>query len=232
VFHVEHTSLDLWKSWRRALRQRNALLRQGAPAAAFIPWEHDLGDLAERIHAVRARCLSAFELYLTQEALDLIPELGRVHVDYRPGWDIQVGLASQLAGTRARDMEQGFTRYGSHRADWSLVFAGVAKREHLSRGQAKAAALACTLALARWFKDSVGEYPVLCLDDVESELDAPHAALLIKWLHGKSIQSWLTSTRIPDAKHLMEHSRVFHVKHSGVESVKDFEPRGIGPPTL
>jgi DNA replication and repair protein RecF len=214
------------------LRQRNALLRQGAPAAAFVPWEHDLGRLAESIHTVRARCLSAFQEYLAKEALNLIPELGRVHVDYRPGWDTQIGLAGQLAETRERDLELGFTRHGAHRADWSLVFEGVAKREHLSRGQAKAAALACTLALTRWFRDSIGEYPILCLDDVESELDAPHAMLLIEWLRDKTIQSWLTSTRVPDENHLMEGARVFHVKHSGIESTGNPGTGSIQPSKL
>lgn len=210
VFHVEHASLELWRAWRRTLRQRNALLRQGAPAGDFEPWEHDLGRLAERIHALRERCLTGLAPYLAQEAALLVPELGSVRIDYRPGWDQQIGLAAQLATTRDRDRERGFTRYGAHRSDWMLVFEHVAQREHLSRGQAKAVALVCTLALTRWLKDSIGDYPLLCLDDLESELDAAHAGLIVQWLFGKPMQSWVTSTRAPGVG---TEGWVFHVEH-------------------
>ncbi|HKT41050.1 MAG TPA: DNA replication and repair protein RecF [Rhodanobacteraceae bacterium] len=215
VFHVEHASLGLWKAWRRALRQRNALLRQNAPSDDFVPWEHDLGRLAREIHVMRTRCLAGLEPHFAREAVALVPELGNVRVDYRAGWNTQHSLADQLAETRERDREAGFTRLGAHRADWTVVFDKVARREHLSRGQAKAAALVCTLALARWLKDNVGECPLLCLDDMESELDAPHAEMVIRWLHETVIQSWLTSTHRPSSGRLNAGTRLFHVKHSG-----------------
>jgi DNA replication and repair protein RecF len=218
VFHVEHASLGLWKAWRRALRQRNALLRQDASPAAFAPWEQDLGRLAQEIHGMRARCLKQLEPYVAREAALLVPELGNVRIDDRPGWDTERGLARQLTETRDRDREMGFTRVGAHRADWMMVFDGVAKREHLSRGQAKAAALVCTLALTRWLKDCVGEYPLLCLDDLESELDATHAALVIQWLYETATQSWLTGTRIPDVSHANAATSLFHVEHGSVDA--------------
>ena len=224
VFHVEHASLELWRAWRRALRQRNALLRQNARASDFLPWEHELGRLAERIHVLRQRCLAGLEPYISEEAVNLVPELGKVHVDYRPGWDEQIGLAEQLAATRNRDRERGFTRHGAHRADWSLAFDGIAQREHLSRGQAKAAALVCILAQTRWLKESIGEFPLLCLDDLESELDAPHATSIIKWLSERRIQSWLTSTQPIDSIRLVEGARVFHVKQSSCELVDGSRP--------
>lgn len=163
---------------------------------------------------MRTRCLAELGPYLAQEAAVLVPELGNVRIDYRAGWDTQHGLARQLAETRNRDREMGFTRFGAHRADWMIVFEQMAKREHLSRGQAKAAALVCTLALTRWLKDNVGEYPLLCLDDLESELDAPHAALVIQWLHETAVQSWLTSTRVPESGRVNANTRLFHVKHA------------------
>lgn len=228
VFHVEHTSLVLWKRWRRALRQRNALLRQNAPAVDFLPWEQELGRLAERIHTMRTRCLRQLEPYVSGEAARLVPELGSVRIDYRLGWDEEAGLIAQLAGSRDRDRERGFTRYGAHRADWSLVFDRVAGRDHLSRGQAKAAALVCTLALTRWFKEELGEYPLLCLDDFESELDAPHAVAVLEWLtENPALQSWLTRTRTTGLVSDVAGVRVFHVKHAADHS-SICEPRTHG----
>lgn len=217
VFHVEHTSAELWRAWRRALRQRNALLRQGAADDLFGPWEHDLGQLALRIHEVRARCLASLEPYLVGEAARLVPELGLVTTEYRPGWDVEGGLAPQLAAARPLDRARGFTHQGAHHADWSLRFSGVTQRQYLSRGQAKAVAMVCTLALARWLKDRVGEYPLLCLDDLAAELDPPHVDLVLDWLQQQPIQAWLTRTQL-DVPQSMD-AAVFHVEHAGCTRV-------------
>jgi DNA replication and repair protein RecF len=214
VFHVEHRSLQVWRRWRRALRQRNALLRTHAEASAFGPWEHDLGRLAEEIHRMRGACLASLEPYVREEAAVLVPEFGSARFDYRPGWDETVPLADQLAAMRGKDRERGFTQRGAHRADWSLEFERVMRREHLSRGQAKAVALVCVLALVRWLKDRTAEYPLLCLDDLDSELDAEHAGKVIHWMTDKPLQAWITTTSLPDSG--LSDARVFHVEHSGV----------------
>lgn len=219
VFHVEHESLVAWRDWRRALRQRNALLHTHAAGAAFEPWEHDLVVLATRIDEMRRACLTSLAPYLVSEAAWLVPELGVPRMDYHPGWDPEMGLERQLAVHRERDRERKFTRYGAHRADWSLTFAGIARREHLSRGQAKSVALVCMLAQTRWLRDRMGEFPLLCLDDLESELDAVHAQRVVDWLQTTPIQAWLTSThrayRAPG-----DETAVFHVEHAGVRRVR------------
>lgn len=214
VFHVEHRSLEIWRRWRRALRQRNALLRTDADAVAFEPWEHDLGQLAEEIHHMRSACLAGLEPYVLKEASALVPEFGAARFDYRPGWDEATPLADQLAVMRDRDRERGFTQRGAHRADWSLEFDRIARREHLSRGQAKAVALVCVLGLVRWMKDRTGDYPLLCLDDLDSELDAEHAGKVVHWITDKALQVWVTSTSTPNTS--QPEAKVFHVEHSAV----------------
>lgn len=218
VFHVEHASLDVWRAWRRALRQRNALLRGGAPDRDFEPWEHDLAALAGQIHAARSACLEGLAVYLSEEADWLVPELGPLAVDYRPGWNVELGLQSQFASQRDRERERGFTQFGAHRADWSPVFGSVAHREHLSRGQAKAVALVCLLAQARWLHDRIGEYPLMCLDDLGSELDRAHAGKVVAWLAGRPLQAWLTATAEPEPQNRAA-AAVFHVEHTGITPV-------------
>lgn len=217
VFHVEHASLEAWRRWRRALRQRNALLRTGAAAAMFEPWEQELGALAMQIHRMRDACLASFEPYVREEAAWLVPELGAVRFEYRPGWDAVRGLAAQLASDRGRDRDRGFTQRGAHRADWELRFEHISQSEHLSRGQAKAASLVCALAQTRWLRDRLGEYPLVCLDDVGSELDAAHVAKVVAWLADKPVQAWLTATGAPAT--LGPDARVFHVEHAGLSAV-------------
>lgn len=219
VFHVEHATLDVWRRWRRALRQRNALLRANAGDTEFESWEHDLDGLADRIHQMRRACLASLQPYLLEEVDRLVPELGHVAFEYKPGWDESLGLAWYLTNQRIRDRERGFTQQGAHRADWSLRFDRVAQKEHLSRGQSKAVALACALAQTRWLRERLGEYPLLCLDDLGSELDASHAAKVMAWLHDTPLQTWLTSTSHPSASQRGDGACVFHVEHTGLTRV-------------
>jgi len=221
VFHVEHRSLEIWRRWRRALRQRNALLRTHADTTAFEPWEHDLEQLAGEIHRMRSSCLASLEPYVIEEAAALIPEFGPVRFDYRRGWDESMPLADQLATMRDRDRERGFTQRGAHRADWSLDFERIARREHLSRGQAKAVALICVLALTRWLKNRTAEYPLLCLDDLDSELDTARFTKVMEWLAGKPLQTWVASTSISAPSRWLSDACAFHVEHSGVIPLKE-----------
>jgi DNA replication and repair protein RecF len=216
VFHVEHASLELWRRWRRALRQRNALLRTDAPAAHFEPWERELAVVAGALDKLRTACLATLEPCLRSEAAWLVPELGAASFEYRPGWDTEVGLERQLADQRGRDRERGFTQFGAHRADWSLKFEQVAHKEHLSRGQAKSVALACLLGQTRWLRDRLGEFPLLCLDDLGSELDVEHAGRVVEWLRDKSPQVWLTATEPPGAGWNPDGACAFHVEHAAV----------------
>lgn len=215
VFHVEHDSLLVWRHWRRALRQRNALLREQAPDAAFEPWERELERLACRIDSLRRDCLASLEPMFRGEAARLVPELGGLKIRYRPGWNEEQGVAEQLAASRRDDRERGFTQIGAHRADWSLQFERIARRDHLSRGQAKAGALVCMLAQAQWLNERLGEYPLLCLDDVRSELDVQHVDAVVAWMTGKPIQVWITATEAPDGDLRAAAAAVFHVEHSG-----------------
>ena len=75
---------------------------------------------------------------------------------------------------QGRDQERGHTTRGPHRADWSLEFEFAPKREHLSRGQEKLAAFALLMAQAGLYQESQGEMPILCLDDLTSEIDREH----------------------------------------------------------
>src|SRR3546814_7735117 len=76
--------------------------------------------------------------------------------------------------TRARDLATGFTSVGPHRADWRVDQARIPGREALSRGQAKPTALAALLAQASHQAAVRGDWPVMALDDLASELDPPH----------------------------------------------------------
>ena len=44
AFHVEHPFLEQWRRFRRALKQRNAALRDGASRKSLASWDRELGE--------------------------------------------------------------------------------------------------------------------------------------------------------------------------------------------
>lgn len=199
VFHVEHEFLPAWRRYQRALKQRNALLRsvRDNDDGLFSPWESELEQSAAQIDVYRQTYLARLRPRLIASASGLLPELGDIELRYRRGWPEEVPLGAQLRANRERDIARGHTTAGAHRADWSLSYANAPTREHLSRGQEKLTALACVLAQAELFHECRGEWPIVCLDDLASELDQEHQASVVAQLVGARAQVLLTGTDIP-----------------------------------
>jgi DNA replication and repair protein RecF len=219
VFHVEHDFLPTWRRYQRALKQRNSLLRQGPETAAelFTPWEAELDVAASLIDQWRQDYLAQWLPRLQAQASQLLPELAAASCRYRRGWPEDRSLAQHLAEQRGRDAARGHTTAGVHRSDWSLAFEHAPMREHLSRGQEKLAALSCLLAQAEGYAQHHREWPLVCLDDLASELDLDHQAALLAQLQASGAQVLVTGTDVPPPMaRLPVH--VFHVEHGRIRA--------------
>lgn len=217
VFHVEHEFLAGWRRYQRALKQRNSLLRLGSTPsdALFEPWDLELSQAAHQIDRMRRAYLDLLRPKLQASMAGLLPELGVVELRYRRGWSDELDLAEQLTLQRGRDQARGHTTLGVHRADWSVMFEHAPLREHLSRGQEKLTALACMLAQAALYAEHHGEWPIVCLDDLASELDQEHQASVVAQLLAAEAQILLTGTELPLALHDAP-ARVFHVEQGSL----------------
>lgn len=217
VFHVEHTFLAIWRRYQRALKQRNALLRAGTagPVELYGPWERELDEAGSAIDAHRRAYLEQLLPVLVQSAHDLLPELGPVDLRYRRGWPDGTSLAEVLADQRGRDLVRTHTTAGPHRADWSLSFEQAPVREHLSRGQEKLTALACLLAQAELYAARRGDWPIVCLDDLASELDLDHQSAVVDRLASVGAQVLITGTECPLPLRARPH-RLFHVEQGQI----------------
>ena len=218
LFHVEPKFLPLWRRYVRALKQRNALLKLQPRSESLLAWDRELSEAGEALTGMRAAYLERLEPVLALTAGEFLPELGPARLSFQPGWrQSELPLADALLLARDRDRATGFTSVGPHRADWRLDYAAHGGREALSRGQEKLTALACVLAQARAFSEDRGEWPLVCLDDLASELDQAHQRHVLRSLRATGAQIWLTATQAPDAlaSEWPEHSK-FNVEHQQV----------------
>ncbi|GAB3100894.1 DNA replication/repair protein RecF [Lysobacter terrae] len=221
LFHVEPTFLPIWRRYARALRQRNALLKSRAPGAQLDAWDAELADAGEPLTRYRQGYLDAVLPHYTALLADLAPTLGVGGLQYLPGWRREeMPLADALLVHRERDLASGHTSVGPHRADWVLSFGALPGREALSRGQAKLTALAALLAQAEHYASQRGEWPVVALDDLASELDRGHQRRVLERLLASGAQIFVTGTeRPPGLEGLQAPAAVFHVEHSRIEPV-------------
>jgi DNA replication and repair protein RecF len=194
VFHVEQDFLLQWRRYQRALKQRNALLRGDAAAAELDVWDGELARAAEPLTLIRQRYFDALAPIVTDLLGELLGELGAASLQFHPGSDPERPLEEVLAARRGRDLARAHTSAGPHRADWSLAFAAAPRREHLSRGQEKLCAFACVMAQARLFAETTGDWPILCLDDLASEVDPAHQQRVLAVVAAANAQVFATAT--------------------------------------
>ncbi len=217
VFHVEHSFLPRWRRYQRALKQRNTLLRQGAADNEFEPWDAELAESGEWLADIRSDYIEQLRGHLEYFSKRLIPELGEPVLAMARGWDADITLRNLLMERLVRDRERGHTTHGPHRAEWSVTFKNARRREHYSRGQEKLVALACLLAQARLHAEVQGDWPILCFDDLASELDASHQKAVVDALAQVDSQVLLTGVTLPDSlRDATFPVAMFHVEHGSV----------------
>lgn len=97
---------------------------------------------------------------------------------------------------------------GPHKDDIEVLVNGRSARQFCSQGQVRTAALALKLAEREIHKNAIGEYPVMLLDDVLSELDVKRQEYVLNRIAGGQI--FITCCE-NDRLASLEAGRVFHI---------------------
>ena len=148
LFHVEPSFNFHWQSYRQILKQRNSALKQRKGISEIQLWDKHLALHGEVITALRLsqldRLLAKFKVIFPQ----LCPEYDKAEyeIKYRSGWLKDEGLLTALEKGINRDRQVGYTRAGSHAADWSFKINDINPAEVFSRGQQKLFYLALCMA--------------------------------------------------------------------------------------
>ncbi len=211
--------------YNQVLAQRNALLRdlgeRGGDPGQLIFWDERLVEHGARVIARRQEALLTLDELAHTLHGELTGGAERLHLRYLPGvsiagWgatEIATGFQAQLAAWRGREIAAGMTLAGPHRDEMRFLIDGVDAGVYGSRGQQRTAALALKLAEVELMRRETGEYPVLLLDDVLSELDEHRRRLLQNRLDNGPEQAILTTTdlhNLPEA--FLQRCRLWRVQ--------------------
>jgi len=212
---LDEIAVQLWPAahldqseFERALRQRNAFLRQGdRDDATLSVWDARLAQTGGRVLARRARVIDTVAPMLGEAYADVAGDEFVTSVTYAPSWSGEMGepsaaalsstLLEALERSRRNDYERRVTTVGPHRDEPGFSIDGREARLYASQGEQRTMALAVKLAAHRAVASVFGDSPLLLLDDVFSELDQARAHALAKALPDAT-QTLITSARPED----------------------------------
>lgn len=123
VFHMKPSFHPQWVAYQRLLKQRNSLLKQTkslsqAQLAEIKAWDKGLANNAALIHHYREQVFLAWQPYFEQSMTQLLPSYAKqISLSYHAGYDASTPLDIQLNERLSQDLQLGYTRIGSHRAD-------------------------------------------------------------------------------------------------------------------
>lgn len=123
--------------------------------------------------------------------------------------EISETYRSALKKTEKTDLKLGFTSTGPHRDDLEITLDGISARSFGSQGQQRSTVLALKLAEADILEQSIGEPPLILLDDVMSELDNSRQDYLLNHLYNRQVFITCCS---PETVNLMEKGKIFSVE--------------------
>jgi DNA replication and repair protein RecF len=186
------------QAFHRALRERNALLKQDGGDQELDAFEQALIPAAVRLRGMRADALPLLSKSLAASYEVLSGGEEEAGVDYRP--DISLESEEQYRGRllsdRTRDRIIGSTRRGPHRDDFTFLLNSRDARTYASEGQQRGLVLALRLSEFSYICDTRKRVPVLLADDVLGELDSARKANFEKLLPS-SAQVFASGTSFP-----------------------------------
>ena len=227
AFHVEHSYLREWRAYMKALRQRNAYLKQlgkGSEEARLLEsYSSQYLSYADRVDGLRRQFLEiwrpVFASYLETLLGDLSAEIDARFNPFGSSKSASLQDLSSEAGER--EVKLGASAYGPHRADLEFSLGPSPLREVASRGQGKLVALALLLSQAALIAQRRQQRSVFLLDDIFSELDPRSLERLLVAIEDTGGQLFVTAPSVVAVPERLKRLRdrepaVFHVEQGQV----------------
>jgi DNA replication and repair protein RecF len=216
--------------YRKTLFQRNKLLKNFSIDINLLEvYDEELAKYGSYIYITRRDFVKKLsdiskkfhkELTGNKEELSLIY---KTQIDLNDSDDynsVYQKLKSKLFESREHDIYNKITRYGIHKDDIEIYIDDIDVRLYGSQGQQRTASISLKLSEIELIKNEVGEYPVLILDDVFSELDEYRQKLLVEKLN--DIQIFITTADISHKAIFRDvEATVFNVKEGMIDKIEN-----------
>ena len=205
----------LLKKYRHVLKQRNNLLKKmqyennDKNNDMLEIWNEQLSTLGSKIISKRIEVIKKIKILARLKQRKITAGKENLNIKYENRLqeditdiaekDFKLIFKEKLTDNKQQEIKRGYTTIGPHRDDILLEINDKDVRKFGSQGQQRTVALSLKLAELEFMKSETGEYPVLLLDDVFSELDNERKKLLLD-IMGNKIQTFITGTEYKNLK--------------------------------
>lgn len=212
VCQIRPVFYTLLSRFSRVLMQRNALLKSEDLQTLDV-WDERFAKLSFLVTKTRENYLLRLEEHAVPAVKEISGGTEDLSLRYVPSFEAEDenDLYYELVRNRERDKELGYTSVGAHKDDFETYINGRNVKVYGSQGQQRSCVMAFKLAEAEILGEMNGEYPLILLDDVFSELDTGRREYITGKIRGKQviITSCDPIPSLPDANLIyVEHGTV------------------------
>lgn len=229
ISQIKPRYYNLLTRYNKSINQRNTLLKSHYVDKNLLSvYDESLAEYGSEIYLIRKHFIENISEIADSLHKKLTDGVEELKISYKNqigeiGDDREVlkkNIVDRLSENRDSDIFNKNTRFGPHRDDLSILINGVDVRIYGSQGQQKTASISLKLSEIELIKKEIGEYPVLILDDVFSELDQNRQRLIVERL--EDIQMFITSAD-PLHKNILKNSNytLFNIEAGNVKSIEN-----------
>lgn len=231
IAQINPTYIYHLSQYQKIIYQRNNLLKDFSKASKnkielLEIWDEQLLEHGTKIIFKRLEFLRQLEIWANEIHYRITNNKENLSITYKSFFSTKNTLLSEndilelykenLLKLRDRELIRGVTLIGPHRDDLEFYLNNVNVQYFASQGQQRTTALSLKLAEIELINEKIGEYPILLLDDVLSELDQIRQTHLIKTFE-KKVQTIITTTSIKNIDpQTLEQASIFYIENGKV----------------
>ena len=206
--------------YNKVLNERNILLRNRSTSSEMLEiYDMQLVEFGYNIIRERIKYIESLNKYAEKIHSDITSGKEKINFKYistiKDLENIKENFYTLLEKNRSKDCDRGITSIGPHRDDFFVYINDIDTKSYGSQGQQRTAVLTMKFSSLEIIKELTGEFPVLLLDDVLSELDFNRKKYILSTIG--QIQTVITCTGIEDLyEYLDEKAKVFKVKNGEI----------------
>ncbi|MFD2117393.1 DNA replication/repair protein RecF [Paenibacillus yanchengensis] len=231
IGQVQPGYLYTLQQYAKVLIQRNNFLKSAAHSsvdqAMLMVWNEQLATYGVKIMLKRQHFIKKLKNYAKEIHAGITNHAEQLDIYYRPSFDVELDVEEtvlfqhfmiKLSQVKDGEFRRGVTLVGPHRDDLSFFINDKEAQIFGSQGQQRTTALSIKLAEIELIREEIGEYPILLLDDVLSELDHNRQTQLIETFQDK-VQTFITTTSLESVQlGSLKDLGVYHVMDGKVSS--------------
>ncbi|MEN8906060.1 MAG: DNA replication/repair protein RecF [Clostridiales bacterium] len=215
------------QDYQRVIKNRNALLKSINKSPylkdTIDVWDEKLVNIGAKIVKERLNFIEKLNIESNILHKKISGEKEIINLNYKSDLifsvddnikSIEKKIYDKLIENQDYEIQRRSSLYGPHRDDLIIEINKINLKIFGSQGQQRTAILSIILSKLEIIKDEIGEYPILLLDDVSSELDRERLEKLLDLV--KRSQTFITTTGYDNLIFEKEKSKIFNVENGKI----------------